>query len=61
MSQLTDATEFWHERAAVREFDGGAPRDEAEAMALGDVALHCGWDVAVQCLHGEDDGQAPKP
>ena len=26
--------ECWHERAAIMEFDGGLPRDLAEALAL---------------------------
>lgn len=29
--------ELWEERAAVRQHDGGQPRDLAEAMALIDV------------------------
>jgi hypothetical protein len=29
--------EWWAERAAVREFDGGQPREEAERNALEDV------------------------
>jgi hypothetical protein len=29
--------EFWAERAAIREFDGGMSRDEAEAAAWEDV------------------------
>lgn len=29
--------ELWHERSAIREFDGGLPRDLAEALALIDV------------------------
>ncbi|HRK38285.1 MAG TPA: hypothetical protein PK347_07835 [Burkholderiaceae bacterium] len=29
--------ELWHERATIREFDGGLPRDLAEALALIDV------------------------
>jgi hypothetical protein len=29
--------EFFEERAAVREFDGGYPRDEAERLARDDV------------------------
>jgi hypothetical protein len=29
--------EFFEERAAIREFDGGLPRAEAEAAALADV------------------------
>jgi hypothetical protein len=27
----------WEERAAIREYDGGLPRERAEAMALDDV------------------------
>lgn len=29
--------ELWHERSAIREFEGGLPRDLAEALALIDV------------------------
>lgn len=28
---------LWDERAAVMEFDGGLPRERAEALALADV------------------------
>jgi len=39
----TEATERWRdefeERSALREHDGGLSRDEAEAAALGDLAL----------------------
>lgn len=41
------AVEFWNERAAVREHDGGAAREEADALAVGDVALRYGWPAAV--------------
>lgn len=39
--------DFWHERSAIREFDGGAPREEAEALSLGEVAVRYGWPAAV--------------
>ncbi len=32
-----DLYEFWEERAAIRQFDGGFPRWKAEALALADV------------------------
>jgi hypothetical protein len=35
----TDHYEFWGERAAIRQYDGGFPRDRAEALALADL-LH---------------------
>lgn len=35
---IEDVTELWHERAAIREYDGGKPRKEAERLALDDVA-----------------------
>lgn len=35
---LDDVAEFWHERAAIREYDGGKSRKEAEMLALDDVA-----------------------
>lgn len=35
---IEDVTELWHERAAIREFEGGKRRKEAEQLALDDVA-----------------------
>lgn len=35
---IEDVTELWHERAAIREFDGGKRRVDAERLALDDVA-----------------------
>jgi hypothetical protein len=35
---VDDATELWHERAAMREHEGGAARKDAERAALDDVA-----------------------
>lgn len=35
---IEDVTELWHERAAIREFEGGKRRVEAERLALDDVA-----------------------
>jgi hypothetical protein len=35
-----DLHEAWQERAGIREFDGGLPRSQAEALALGDVLGH---------------------
>ncbi len=32
--------EDWAERAAIREIDGGLPRDDAERAALEDLRLH---------------------
>lgn len=53
---MTDASEHFEERAAIREFDGGAPRDEAEALAVGDVAIEYGWPAAVGLAQqGESD------
>ena len=28
---------LWDERAAIREYDGGLPRERAEALALADI------------------------
>lgn len=33
-----DVTEMWNERAAIREYDGGMSRRDAEQIAEGDVA-----------------------
>lgn len=54
MTLDADPLEFWSERAAIREHDGGAPREEADAMALGDVAIKYGWPAAVGLAQGED-------
>lgn len=35
---IDDVTELWNERAAIREFEGGASRRDAERDALDDVA-----------------------
>jgi hypothetical protein len=35
---LDDVTELWNERAAIREYDGGKTRRDAEQLALDDVA-----------------------
>lgn len=35
---LDDVTELFHERAAIREYDGGHQRRDAERDALDDVA-----------------------
>lgn len=35
---VDDVTELWNERAAIREYDGGKRRKEAEQLALDDVA-----------------------
>lgn len=35
---LDDVTELWNERAAIREFEGGKRRKDAERLALDDVA-----------------------
>lgn len=32
-----DLHAFWEERAAIRQFDGGMTREEAEALALEEV------------------------
>jgi hypothetical protein len=55
---MNDAAELWHERAAIREYDGGLPRDEAEALALGDVALQYGWPAVVGLVLERQDGQS---
>jgi hypothetical protein len=35
---VDDVTELWTERAAIREYDGGKRRREAEYLAMDDVA-----------------------
>lgn len=35
---IEDVTELWHERAAIREYDGVKRRVDAERLALDDVA-----------------------
>jgi hypothetical protein len=39
--------EAWEERAAIREFDGGLPREHAEALALADVLKRMGFAGAL--------------
>ena len=36
-----DLVERWSERAAVREYDGGMTREQAETAALADVRAWC--------------------
>lgn len=43
-----DHLEHWAERSAIMEHDGCLPREEADAMALGDVAIKYGWTAAVR-------------
>ena len=35
---IDDVTELWNERAAIREFEGGKKRKEAERDAIDDAA-----------------------
>jgi hypothetical protein len=37
---VDDVLEWWAERAAVREFEGGQPRAAAELAAFDDARLH---------------------
>jgi hypothetical protein len=39
---IDDVIEMWVERAAIREYEGGAKRADANAAALIDVANICG-------------------
>jgi hypothetical protein len=39
---VDDVLEWWGERAAIREFDGGQPRATAEVDALADVQAWLG-------------------
>lgn len=50
---VDDVTELWNERAAIREYDGGKRRKEAEQFALDDVA-----DVVLQDV---SDPRATRP
>ena len=45
---MTDAAEFWNERAAVMEFDGGKDRHDAEVSALAETAERYGWVAVVE-------------
>lgn len=47
MTLELDPLEHWIERSAIMEHDGGLPREEADALALGDVAIKYGWPAAV--------------
>lgn len=44
---MLDALEHYHERAAIAEHNGGLDQAEAEALALGDVAIAHGWPSAI--------------
>lgn len=41
------AAEYFEERAAIMEHDGGLSREEAEIAAMGETALKFGWDSVV--------------
>jgi len=43
---VDDVTELWHERSAIREYDGSKRGKEAEQLALDDVADVVLRDVA---------------
>lgn len=45
-----DALEHWQERAAIMEHDGGLDLEDAEALALGEVAIAHGWEAAIGAL-----------
>jgi ketosteroid isomerase-like protein len=45
------AREHFEERAAIMEIDGGLSVEDAEVLALGDVAVAYGWDVAVNLIY----------
>jgi hypothetical protein len=53
-----DALEFFLERAAIREYDGGISRLDAEAAAIGDVEI---WAKLWIRLKGEKDPQLGLP
>lgn len=40
--KLADATEYWSERAAIREYLGEMPRGDAEVAALSDLVEWAG-------------------
>lgn len=46
---VDDVTEFWNERAAIREYLGGKRRAEAERLALDDVADEVLREVPAPC------------
>jgi hypothetical protein len=51
---LMGAIEHWAERAAIREFDGGLNRGDAERMAMIDVAAAVGFEYfeyGVACVN----------
>lgn len=50
MSQQPDseaAAEYFKERAAIMEHDGGLSREEAEIAAIGETAIQFGWHYVV--------------
>ena len=54
---ISDALEHFEERAAVMEFDGGLPREEAERLALEEVSARWGEGVAL-LVSPDSDGKS---
>lgn len=46
---VLEAQEYWAERAAIRQYDGGLSRDAAESAALGDLEV---WAKLWTALRG---------
>lgn len=53
---VLEAQEFWAERAAIREYEGGVSREDAEQAALGDAELWAKLWVTVKGDRGPQLG-----
>ena len=51
---VLEAQEYWAERAAIREFEGGMSREAAESAAVGDTEV---WAKLWIQLKGESGAQ----
>ena len=49
MKTKEEILELWNERAAIREYDGGYPRGEAEVLAAVEMRIRFGQEM----LHEE--------
>ncbi len=53
-----DLLDAWHERAAIREYDGGMARGAAERAALKDVETSGKLTFIIQCVESLETGSS---
>ena len=58
---ISDALEHFEERAAIAEWDGGLLREEAERLALAEVAARWGEGVALWVAPDSDGKSGHHP